>query len=64
MPKPNGVIIVIKGNFARPDTCDREFHKISEFFGMRAEFLQLGGSTGHNISPYQAFDAAKGTKED
>jgi hypothetical protein len=35
---PNGVIIV-KGNFARSDACDRVFHKISESFGMHVEFL-------------------------
>lgn len=38
MPGPNGVI-TIKGNFARSDACNREFHKILESFGMHAEFF-------------------------
>ena len=34
MPGPNGVITV-SGNFQRSDSCDREFSKISELFGMQ-----------------------------
>src|SRR3954466_10747631 len=32
MPGPNGVI-TISGSFVRSDSCDKEFHKISETFG-------------------------------
>ncbi|XP_010239164.1 uncharacterized protein LOC104584991 [Brachypodium distachyon] len=44
MPGPNGVIIV-SGNFTRSDSCDKEFHKISESFGMHEEFEKLKAST-------------------
>ena len=40
MPAPNGVITV-KGSFSRSDSCDREFNKISESFGMETELGQL-----------------------
>src|ERR1043165_5785114 len=33
MPGPHGVI-TISGRFARSDRCDKEFHKISEAFGV------------------------------
>jgi hypothetical protein len=33
IPGPNGVIIV-KGNFKVSDTCDKEFHKMAQTFGM------------------------------
>src|ERR1043165_5894599 len=33
MPGPNGVI-TISGSFIRSDRCDKEFHKISEAFGV------------------------------
>jgi hypothetical protein len=66
MPGPNGVI-TIKGNFARSDACDREFHKISQVFGTQAEFLQIQRAVDHEVSPDirralpdQALNADKG----
>jgi hypothetical protein len=66
---PNGVITV-KGNFACSDACDREFHKLSESFGMHAEFLQIQSADDREVSldvcqylPDQAFDATKDTKK-
>jgi hypothetical protein len=50
MPGPKGVITV-KGNFARSDACDREFHKLSESFGMQAKYRQLQEYTDHGVSP-------------
>jgi hypothetical protein len=34
---PNGVITV-KGNFEVLDTCDKEFNKMAQTFGMTAEY--------------------------
>jgi hypothetical protein len=48
MTGPNRVITV-KGNFARSDACDREFHKILETVGMHAEFLQIQSTADHQI---------------
>lgn len=66
---PNGVITV-KENFARSDACNREFHKISQTFGMHAEFLQIQSAVDHEVSPDvrrslpdQAFDVDKDTKK-
>jgi hypothetical protein len=63
---PNGVITV-KGNFARFDACNREFHKISQTFGMHVEFLQIQNIVNHKVSPDvrqalldQTFDTDKG----
>jgi hypothetical protein len=66
---PNGVI-TIKGNFAHSDACNREFHKISQTFGMCAEFLQIQSMVNHKVSPDirrafldQMFDTDKDTKK-
>jgi hypothetical protein len=50
MPEPNGVITV-KGNFTRFNACNMEFHKLSESFGMQAEYRQLQDYTDYGISP-------------
>jgi hypothetical protein len=69
IPGPNG-IITVRGSFSRSDPCDREFNKISESFGMEAEFAQLKSSTDHDVlleatrvMPDQAFASAKDTRE-
>jgi hypothetical protein len=69
IPGPNG-IITVKGSFTLSDNCDREFNKISESFGMEAEYAELKDSTDHNVLPEvgrslpdQAFDSAKDTRE-
>jgi hypothetical protein len=45
MPGPRG-IITVKGSFELSDLCDKEFHKMTQTFGMRAEYGQLNGKTG------------------
>jgi hypothetical protein len=50
IPGPNGVIIV-KGSFGVSDTCDKEFHKMAQTFGMKAEYARLKGDTDHNVPP-------------
>jgi hypothetical protein len=37
MPGPNK-IITVKGSFELSDLCDKEFHKMNNFFGMMANF--------------------------
>ena len=50
--------------------CDRDFNKISESFGMQAEFEAAKLTTNHDVLPEggrslheQAFDASKDSKE-
>jgi hypothetical protein len=50
MPGPRGTI-TINGSFTRSDNCDRDFNKISEFFGMQRELASLKESTNHNVLP-------------
>jgi hypothetical protein len=40
IPGPNRVITV-KGNFKVSDTCDREFNKMAQTFGVTAEYARL-----------------------
>jgi hypothetical protein len=30
--------MMVKGNFEDSDTCDKEFHKMAQTFGMTAEY--------------------------
>jgi hypothetical protein len=50
IPGPNRVITV-KGNFEVLDTCDREFNKVAQTFGMTTEYARLKGKTDHNTPP-------------
>ena len=50
MPGPKGVITV-KGNFQKSDSCDREFSKISEMFGMEATLADLAVSNDRTLMP-------------
>jgi hypothetical protein len=50
IPGPNGVITV-KGSFEVSDTCDKEFNRMVQTFGMTAEYARLKGETGHNVLP-------------
>jgi hypothetical protein len=50
IPRPNG-IITVKGSFKVSDTCDKEFHKMAQTFGMMAEYVRLKGDTDHDILP-------------
>jgi hypothetical protein len=47
---PNEVITV-KGSFKLLDTCNKEFHKMAQTFGMIAEYARLKGDIDHNILP-------------
>jgi hypothetical protein len=42
MPGPNGIIIV-KGSFELSDLCDKEFHKMTQNFGMIANYGEPKG---------------------
>jgi hypothetical protein len=50
IPGPNRVITV-NGSFEVSYTCDKEFHKMAQNFGMTAEYARLKGNTDHNILP-------------
>ena len=69
MPGPRGPITV-QGSFALSDKCDRDFNKISESFGMQAEYESAKLTIDHDVLPdvgrslqQQAFDTTKNTKE-
>jgi hypothetical protein len=62
IPGPEGVIIVNR-SFEVSNTCDKEFNRIAETFGMTAEYARPKGETDHNVLPNvgrslpdQAFD--------
>jgi hypothetical protein len=66
---PKGVITV-KGSFEVSDTCDKEFNRMAQTFGMIAEYARLKGETDHNVLPdvgrslpVQAFDATQDSKK-
>ena len=50
MAGPNAVI-TINGNFERSDSCDREFNRISQSFGMQEELARLKESTYNSHLP-------------
>ena len=69
IPGPNGPITV-KGSFALADKCDKDFHKLSETFGMQAEYEASKLTTNYDVLPdggrslqEQAFDTSKDSKE-
>jgi hypothetical protein len=69
IPGPKGVIIV-KGSFEVSNTCDKEFNRMAETFGMTAECARLKGEIDHNVLPDigrslpdQAFDATQDSKK-
>jgi hypothetical protein len=45
---PKGVI-TMKGIFEVSDTCDKEFNRMAQTFGMTAEYARLKGETNHNL---------------
>ena len=47
---PNGVI-TINGCFERSDSCDTEFNRISQSFGMQEELAKLKESTHNSLPP-------------
>jgi hypothetical protein len=48
IPGPKGVITV-KGSFEVSDTCDKEFNRLTQTFGMTTEYARLKGETDHNV---------------
>jgi hypothetical protein len=69
IPGPKGTIIV-QGIFELSNTCDKEFNKMAQTFGMTAEYARLKGETNHNVLPDvgrslpdQAFDATQDSKK-
>jgi hypothetical protein len=62
--------IIVKGSFALADKCDKDFHKLSETFGMQDEYEASKLSTNYGVLPdggrslqEQAFDTSKNSKE-
>jgi hypothetical protein len=50
IPGPKGTITV-QGSFEVANTCDREFNRMAQTFGMTAEYERLKGETDHNVLP-------------
>ena len=66
MPGPKGVITV-HGDFDRSNSCDREFSKISEFFGVEEHFEAMAVDNDKTIFPARkkpAKDAAFNAADD
>jgi hypothetical protein len=69
IPGPKGTITV-QGSFEVSNTCDKEFNRLAQTFGMTAEYVRLKGETDHNVIPDvgrslpdQAFDATQDSKK-
>jgi hypothetical protein len=69
IPGPKGTIMV-QGSFEVSNTCDKEFNRLAQTFGMTAEYARLKGETDHNVLPDigrslpdQAFDATQDSKK-
>jgi hypothetical protein len=69
IPGPKGTITV-QGSFEVANTCDREFNKMAQTFGMTAEYERLKGETDHNVLPDvgrslpdKAFDTTQDSKK-
>jgi hypothetical protein len=50
IPGPKGTIMV-QGSFEVSNTCDKEFNRMAQTFGMTAEYTRLRGETDHNVLP-------------
>jgi hypothetical protein len=69
IPGPKGTITV-QGSFEVSNTCDKEFNRLAQTFGMTAEYARLKGETNHNMLPDvgrslpdQTFDATQDSKK-
>jgi hypothetical protein len=69
IPGPKGIITVI-GIFEVSDTCDKEFNRMAQTFGMTAEYTRLKGEIDHNVLPDigqslpdQAFNVTQDSKK-
>jgi hypothetical protein len=47
---PKGTIMV-QGNFEVSNTCDKEFNRMAQTFGITAKYAKLRGETDHNVLP-------------
>ena len=52
LPGPKGVITV-RGDFDRSNNCDREFSRISEFFGVEEHFKAISVDNDNHLSTPQ-----------
>jgi hypothetical protein len=50
IPGPKGTIMV-QGSFEVSNTCDKEFNRLAQTFGMTVEYARLKGETDHNMLP-------------
>jgi hypothetical protein len=50
IPGPKGTITV-QGSFEVSNTCDKEFNRLAQTFGMTAEYARLKCETDHNMLP-------------
>jgi hypothetical protein len=50
IPGPRGTITV-QDSFEVSNTCDKEFNRLAQIFGMTAEYERLKGETDHNVPP-------------
>jgi hypothetical protein len=41
----------MKGSFEVSDTCDKEFNRMAQTFGMTVEYARLKGEIDHNVLP-------------
>jgi hypothetical protein len=69
IPGPKGTIMV-QGSFEVSNTCEKEFNRLAQTFGMTAEYARLKRETDHNVLPDvgrslpdQAFDATQDSKK-
>jgi hypothetical protein len=42
---------MVQGSFEVSNTCDKEFNRLAQTFGMTAEYARLKGETDHNVLP-------------
>jgi hypothetical protein len=69
IPGPKGTIMV-QDSFEVSNTCDKEFNRMAQTFGMTAEYARPKGETDHNVLPNvgqslpdQDFDATEDSKK-
>jgi hypothetical protein len=62
-PGPNG-IITVKGSFELFDICDREFHKMAQFFSAIAEYGESKGREEHDTSSTPTCPSTKAPIDD
>jgi hypothetical protein len=62
--------ITVQGSFEVSNTCDKEFNRMAQTFGMTVKYARLKGETDHNVLPDvgrslpdQDFDATQDSKK-